>query len=262
VPEAVSPVLRGDLPVVGISHHDDARTGQLVVDGLLIDGALRVLPGALGRLRLYDSTLVPGRGGLRVGAGNEALAIQLERSIVGGVYLPASVPDLSVVDCIVDGAGEHAIEAAGATAEISAATVFGTSAFGALAARDAIFTGRVVVERRQQGAVETSYLPIDSVTPRRVRCQPDLALDRCASPEERARALARLVPSFGSTEYGSSSYAQLVPSRAPEIGVGASNESEMGAFNHLLQPLRHAHLRAAIEEYLGLGLEAGIYYVS
>jgi hypothetical protein len=36
----------------------------------------------------------------------------------------------------------------------------------------------------------------------------------------------------------------------------------MGVFNHLQQPQREANLRAALEEYLRFGLEAGLFYVT
>jgi phage tail-like protein len=261
VPEIFWPCLRGDLRVQGVSFEGDARAGQLVLDGLLVDGRLEVLHGGLGRLRIYDTTLVPGRGGLVVGSGNEALAVELQRSVVDAVRLAATVPELSIVDCVVHDAG-CSIEAPGASALVRTSTVFGPTTVAALTAADSIFVGRVEVERRQHGSVETSYLPPDSATPRRVRCQPELGLSRCATAAEEARTRARLVPAFTSTLYGDPAYAQLVAARAPEIANGASNESEMGVFNHLLQPLRHAHLKAALEEFLPTGFQAGIFYVT
>ncbi len=44
--------------------------------------------------------------------------------------------------------------------------------------------------------------------------------------------------------------------------VGAEEGLEMGVFQHLRQPLRESILRANLEEYLRLGLEAGIFYVT
>lgn len=258
VPELVRPVLRGDLSVRGVSRIGDARAGQLCVDGLTIDGAVRVRSGALGRLRLADTTLVPGRGGLVVEDANHGLRIELERAIVGGVRLATTVPELIAADSIFDGA----VEAPGAAVDIRRATVLGSCHVGALEAIDSIFGEALAVEHRHRGGLDACYVPPGATTGRRARCQPDMALAGAATAAARDHVLARVVPSFASRAFGDPFYAQLASARVPEIACGASNESEMGAFNALLQPLRHAHLRAALDEHLGLDLEAGIYYVT
>ncbi len=43
---------------------------------------------------------------------------------------------------------------------------------------------------------------------------------------------------------------------------GADDGAEMGAFNMLKQPQREANLRASLDEFLRLGLEAGIIHVT
>ena len=43
---------------------------------------------------------------------------------------------------------------------------------------------------------------------------------------------------------------------------GAEDESEMGAFSSLRQPQREDALRIRLEEYLRVGLEAGIFYAT
>lgn len=62
------PHIRGNLQVRGITRTDgDPReVGELILEGLLIQGALTVQPGDLRRLQLLHSTLVPQAGGLRV----------------------------------------------------------------------------------------------------------------------------------------------------------------------------------------------------
>lgn len=62
-PAALRSCLRGDIAVVGEHHNADADRGELVIDGLLIDGKLTVLSGDLGALTLVHCTLVPARGG-------------------------------------------------------------------------------------------------------------------------------------------------------------------------------------------------------
>ena len=133
-----------------------------------------------------------------------------------------------------------------------------------LEASDSIFTGPVRAERRQQGCVRFCFVPRDPATrtPRRYRCQPDLALAGVLDPAEQAAIASRVVPTFTSTAYGRPAYAQLARTCPPEIRTGAEDRSEMGAFSFLKQPQREANLRTALDEYLRLGLEAGVFYVT
>jgi hypothetical protein len=105
-------------------------------------------------------------------------------------------------------------------------------------------------------------VPGGSTTPRRFRCQPDLALTGVTSPAAIAATRARLVPAFTSTEYGDPGYGQLAIGCARELRTGAEDGSEMGAFSSLKQPQREANLRIALDEYLRSGLDAGIFYVT
>src|SRR5262249_30609686 len=145
------------------------------------------------------------------------------------------------------------------------------------------------VLRRQTGCVRYCYLPDGSETPRRFRCQPDLALalavdqaleqgaaaaglasvqqlppkeSSAIETRERVRVLARLTPRFASTRFGEPGYAHLVPTTAPEILTGAEDGSEIGAFNFLQEPARRRQLAILLEEYLRFGLDAGIFYVT
>jgi hypothetical protein len=72
----------------------------------------------------------------------------------------------------------------------------------------------------------------------------------------------RVEPQFNSTRYGRPTYAQLAASAAPEIGEGAEDGSEMGAFHHLYQPQRAANLRTRLAEYLPAGTDSGIIFAS
>ena len=47
-----------------------------------------------------------------------------------------------------------------------------------------------------------------------------------------------------------------------EIRQGADDGAEMGAWRFLRQPQREANLRTSLDEYLRLGLEAGLIYVT
>jgi len=129
-------------------------------------------------------------------------------------------------------------------------------------ASEVIFTAPVLADRRQAGCVRFSYLPAGSETPRRFRCQPDLALQDLTDPAARANTRIRLTPSFTSTTYGDPGYGQLSLLTADEIRTGAEDGSEMGAFSFLKQPQREANLQASLTEYLRFGLEAGFFYVT
>ena len=71
-----------------------------------------------------------------------------------------------------------------------------------------------------------------------------------------------LFPVFNSTTYGHHAYAQLGNETPEQITAGGDNGSEMGAFNYLQQPQREANLKIVLKEYLRLGLEAGMIYVT
>lgn len=129
--------------------------------------------------------------------------------------------------------------------------------------------------RRQQGCMRFSFVPDTSVTPRRYRCQPQLAIDQAVATAEaeasgpitaaeraliRSRILRRMRPGFEAQSASDPAYAQLRLVSPLEIRTGASDEGEMGAYHLLAAPQREANLRIRLEEYLRFGLEAGIFY--
>jgi hypothetical protein len=126
----------------------------------------------------------------------------------------------------------------------------------------ASLTCAVKVQQRQVGCVRFSYVPQDSRTPRRYRCQPDLALNDVADLSQQAIMQAQTQPLFTSQRYGDPGYAQLTASCPEAIRTGADDGAEMGAFHDLYQPQREANLRTRLDEYLRTGLEAGIFYAT
>lgn len=120
-------------------------------------------------------------------------------------------------------------------------------------AEDSVFTGRLHVARRGIGCMRFSYVPAGSRTPRRYRCQPDLA--------GRGEA-ARVRPLFTSERYGTPWYGQLADRCAQEIRRGAQDGAEMGAFHDLYRPQREDSLRARLAQYTPAGTDAGIFYVT
>ena len=242
-PSDVRTHLRGTIEVLGTAPAGSASAGRLILNGVLIEGALKVQAGNLGGLQLAHCTLAPGAGSLEC-ADNPSLSIELTRIVCGDVLPAMAARSLHLVDCIVDG------NVSGRDVRIDASTVFGTTAAQTLNASNSILLGKVTTRRRQEGCVRFSYLPFDSESPRRYRCQP-----------EDATGALRVRPRFDSVSYGEPAYAQLARACAPEVLTGADDEGEMGAWHFVQAPLRLRNLRLALDEYLRFGLEAGTFIV-
>ena len=228
--------------------------GALTLSGLLVEGGLRV-DGDLDLLRLLHTTLVPGRcvaqeAGPNPPSGpsvvvapgsaerlNTRLKVQIAFSIVGTLTIPAHITKLWLLDSIVAGAISDAAGTDGPLAHIERSTMFGTSWFRTLEmASESIFIGQVTVGRRHQGCVRFSYVPVDSTTPQRYRCQPS---GDVGDP---------LVPTFEADHYGHPAFAQLRTDCPVQIRTGAEDGSEMGAFCVLKQPHRENNLRLRLDE--------------
>lgn len=280
---------------------------RLVLDGLIVVGrGIQVRrPDECGEgegddlceLVVRHSTLVPGwdlgcdcepkrpnEPSIEVAGSGAALTI--EHSIIGAIELAHETPraspnTISIADSIVDAtrSGRVALHGGEGRPAWANLTIVRTTVFGALTthaivlAENCIFTGCVEVARRQTGCMRFCYAPIDSRTPRRFRCQPDLAraaalaaLAATADDDARKAALAaatlRVKPRFTSTRYGHPAYAQLALDVAPEIARGADDESEMGAYHDLFAPQRLANLRARLDEYTPAGMESGITFAT
>ena len=286
VPIGKRPHVLGDLELKGEAASNGRGSGRIVLDGLLIEGEVTVMPGDLRAILIAHCTLVPNRGGLLVrsadsdGLRNGNLTVELVRSISGPVRVHRRVEELSVTESIIDAAGDpFAISGPartfGSACQIVRSTVFGRTKVQQVGlGSESIFVERVLVERAQMGCMRFSYVPRhpdaaeDSRTPRRYRCQPDLALAEKAQelgvaatsdlPAEVAQSIrSRIRPHFTNSHYGLPGYTQLTTSTAAEITSGAENESEMGVWWHLMNHQRAANLSAALNEYLRFGLEAG-----
>jgi hypothetical protein len=269
---------------IEIACGDDAT---VTLSGLLIEGSIKVTTRA-GTLRLLHTTVVP-RTTASVDVSAAAAVVdefrlQIAFSITGPLLLSPASRGVTIVDSIIDGGSGFAIaaDAAGASGpklHIERSTVFGKVRVRELPmASETIFTGTVLVERRQQGCARFSFLPDGSRTPRRYRCQPDLeirkridaasALRRHATLDAAARKAigdvvrAFLVPSFTSIHYPHPGYAQLHSSIPLQIFNGAEDFSEMGVYCHLKQPQRESNLRSRLEQHLPFGLQAGLIYVT
>jgi hypothetical protein len=202
------------------------------------------------------------------GPGWEAIVIGPapgDKTTLSDLALEGPRPAIAAVD---------ACELPGPATRLERTTIFGPVQVGQLSlASEVVFTGPVVVERRQTGQVLYSYVPEGSRTPARRYCQPDLALSRRAgqlvveSPNalssiEKDAVRVRLQPTFTSSRYGQPGYAQLGVACDVGITTGAEDGSEMGVFRHLGQPQRESSLRLLLDEFLPVELQRGIIYVT
>jgi hypothetical protein len=264
----------------------DATEGDAGVElnGLLFEGAIELRGSP--SLSLRHCTIVPGRmldengepwfgdrDAIVTTDATATLSVLIDRSICGPLRIPETTRRLEVRDSIlhgltVDGTARPAIAADDAAAEpgplthLRRVTVFGEVHVRELHASDTLFNDAVRTRRTQAGCVRYSHVPDGSRTPRRFRCQPDLALVDVTDVAERTRIRARIMPRYTARRYGDAAYAQLHRTCAIELRTGASNNAEMGAFNLLMQPQREANLRTRLDEYLPFGLEAGLVYVT
>jgi hypothetical protein len=281
VPSGISLVLRaasGRRPIIILSSPWvlDGRSGhgpggQLALEGLLIAGRqLELGQGAPSVLTFRHCTLVPS-GSIASAAESSSAdsllavgapagsSVTLDRTISGRLNIPDA--SVSISDSIIDGLPRAGIDFSPAiiagSLRISSSTVRGdVTAYELSEASDTIFDGRVSIERNQTGCVRFCYLGPGSRVPRRFRCQPDEVLRAALGTAQRLR------PRFTDTRYGQPGYMQLSGETALEVRTGAEDGAEMGVFHHLLQPQREANLKASLEEYLRVGLEVGLSFVT
>src|SRR5207302_10344610 len=165
--------------------------------------------GQLKRLSLRHCTLVPGLPLLKEGitdtypqlslvVESDNTTIEIDHCIVGGVRTMNSA-SVSIANSIIDAVANENIafaapddeRAPGGSLRIVNSTVVGRVFTAALeAASNSIFTQPVYVERRQEGCVRYSYLPLASRVPRRYQCQPKTEADE-----------GRVQPLFTSLQY-------------------------------------------------------------
>ena len=237
-PREVRTHLKGTIEVVGTAPAESAEPGTLVLVGLLIEGTLTVKAGNLGPAHLSHCTLAPSAATFKC-EDNAALALRIERSIVGTLAVGSAAPRLTIAASIVDG------DVTARDLSVDSSTVLGAVGAQTLEATSSILNGVVTVERRQVGCVRFSYLPTSSKSPRRFRCQPADG--------------ATVAPAFVSTDFGHPGLAMLRSGCPPEIAEGGEGETEMGAWRFLHAPRRLRNLRLALDEYLRFGMEAGVF---
>ncbi|RCV89148.1 hypothetical protein [Billgrantia montanilacus] len=304
----VRPILR---PPAAIQITGGAES-RIVLNGLVIEGfPIEILPTGDGEspksMTLRHLTLIPGLaftaagdpqspGATSLAVTTSGLELTIDRAICGPIRMHEST-NADIRDSIVDAAALPARNSAeglaisGPSGEgdpAGALTIVASTIIGRLFARSFPLVSNAILHarttdgsapvralRRQQGCMRFSFVPQASVTPRRYRCQPQLAIDQAVATAEakaggsitaaeraliHSRILRRMRPGFEAQSASQPAYAQLRLASPLEIRTGASDEGEMGAFHLLAAPQREANLRIRLEEYLRFGLEAGIFY--
>jgi hypothetical protein len=243
-----------------------AENSRFAMNGLLVAGRRIAVTGALDQLQIKHCTLVPRARPTLVVDALQADVI-LARSIVGKVWTSGETR-VTASDSILDATHPDDLVYAGLAGtgfggpiSLSRVTIVGSLETHELRlAENSLFLGRVTAERRQEGCVRFCYVPVGSRTPRQFHCQP--VIPEGAAPTGREAFLAKVRPRFTSLCYGDPGYCQLTIDTPREIRRGADDESEMGVFSSLRQPQREDGLRIRLEEYLRVGLEAGIFFVT
>jgi hypothetical protein len=259
-PQERRAVVRGQIQIDATAPLGSLAPGEIVIDGVLVDGQVRVLgtePANLGRLTISHSTVGVGSGGVLVQGRHETLTLELDRAITGPVAIAQAGPNLVASESIVDAAGAAAVSAPETDALFDGVTLFGTTKVKSIEATDSIFTGLLTAARRQAKCVRFSYVPPASAAPRRYRCQPDLAVAAAAPGEDLDALRARLAPLFDSERYGDAGYARLARGCAAALREGGEAGGAMGAWRFLNEPRRLANLGGGLDEYLHLDLAAG-----
>jgi len=271
-----------------------------VLDGVVVIGRGIALKENLAGAALRHVTLVPGWGLLcncePSHSGEPSLEIEdsvtcvtIQHSILGPIVVLRDQSTLDPVllrisDSILD--ATHPDHAALSDPETGMAfaklIILRSTILGAVQlhsidlAENSIFDGQLCVQRSQTGCIRFSYVPPGSITPHRYECQPDLveAAAREALLKDNPNATQlevtaaqasedlRVQPQFNSRRYGNPAYCQLADSCAPEIRMGADDESEMGVFHDLFQPQREANLQARLEEFVPAAMDRSIFHAT
>jgi hypothetical protein len=209
--------------------------------------------------------------------------LTISRSVCGTLNVDDKVL-VSITESAIDGGSDAAAAIAGPDGTspcgeiaLTCCTVIGTTnARESSLIDDSLLTGLAHFARTQAGCVRYSFVPLGSTTPRRFRCQPDLAIDTAitnaatagvipsAAEQQQIRndVTARVVPAFVGRAVAAAGYLQLADSSPGEIAAGAESGDEMGLFRGLYNGRRESNLRYRLNEYLRIGLEAGVAHAT
>ena len=230
----------------------------------------------LGQLTLTDCTLVPGWSfgpataqppqptaptAPTLQLASASVALSASTCILGGIRAnPLATVTLtnSIVDASDPGNTAYAApdnRSGGGAFTLNGCTVVGRVHASLLplvsdsilwASKAAGAVSGLVADRKQQGCVRFSFLPIGAVTPPPYQC----VIQATAAPQ----------PYFISTRYGQPGYMKLMACTDDSIRRGADDGSEMGAYHFVFAPQRERDLQIRLQEYVPAGLEYGLIY--
>jgi uncharacterized repeat protein (TIGR01451 family) len=222
---------------------------------LVIDGAAGNIDNEYDfeRVEIRFATLDPGGARadgvtippLRIFVRSRIRRLVLRRAISGPIIVekedatdPSVIEELVICESIVDASQTStglAVSNAFGRVSLEGSTVFGDLYAAELDASNSIVVGVVNVVNNQAGCFRFSatFSGADVRLPPRYRDY-----------------VGRIPPAFfNSSKFGDPQYAQLSIVAPDSITTGAENGSEMGAFSHLLNPIRLNSIRAKVNEY-------------
>src|SRR6185295_14910988 len=136
-------------------------------------------------------------------------SLRIRHSIVGAIQVIADEFKtdpivITIADSVVDATALDRVAIGSSTAgpAFATLTIVRTTVLGQVLAHsidlgsNAIFAGDVQVARRQRGCIRYSFVPTGSRTPRRHRCQPDVAvaaIEPALTGQDRADEITRVV---------------------------------------------------------------------
>ncbi|HET7882637.1 MAG TPA: hypothetical protein VFL55_17265 [Acetobacteraceae bacterium] len=275
-PTLVLRALDGQRPMIrwaggGATGHITGSGGNLMLQGVWLQGADIVLSGSFDSVSLRLATLDPGTAGTQgalIGAAIDGMplapvhlwieasigTLSLERCIVGPIRTrnAGAIEQLTATDSIIQAiptsaGGDLALETEVGSISLARCTVLGRIKAHRLAASECIFDDLATAEDPQHGCVRFSAYAQGSAVHAPYRCV----------------VVPPVAPIFVSRCFGEPGYARLRrladnaiinPQPGDTILRGAQNESEMGAFTRENIPLKKRGLAIKFEEYAPLGI--------
>lgn len=251
---------------------DEERAGSCLFDGLELTGGLALRKDAFTRLDLRHCTVRnPGGAAISTSAPLVGTQIAVTHSRLGPCRLDfgsqSAQGQLALADSLLfaDGASEPVLAARSCAVEMHGVTVLGEAHVRSLEATNALFTQPVHCTRRQAGCLRYSHVPPGSTTPRRFRCQPDLALARRAEAKgapltatERDAEILGARPLFLDTEADAPGLAMLHALCPDAVALGGEGEAEMGAFSRTASRLRLRNMAALFDRSVPFATRAAL----
>ncbi|HUN52652.1 MAG TPA: hypothetical protein VMU42_16115, partial [Candidatus Sulfotelmatobacter sp.] len=245
--------------------------GDLVLEGIWLQGADIVLAGSFQTVSLRLATLDPGSSdptGPLIGTAIDGMplapvhlwveasieTLTVERCITGPIRTRngGAIEQLTASDSIIQGittpaGGDYALQTTIGTISLARCTVLGRCAVHRLEASECVLDDAAIAEDTQHGCVRfTAY-----------------AQGSALHAPYRSVAVPAVGPVFVSRRFGEPGYARLRrladaaiidPQTGDTILGGAQNESEMGAFCGEQVSLKKRGLTIKFEEYAPLGI--------